>query len=277
MLVIRDVFTILLVGLLLPLVGSFKKKNVISLLFLISAIVFLVIAHFRSDFNEDRPKPNSLVYFYDADNREAYYATYDKILDPWTEQYLGENPKEASAYIKYVTSSKYGTFYSLATEAPYLKNIPEPEFIVKQSIVVNGMRNVTFTVIPRREVNGIAIFADTSQVFHNISFNGKFLKRAEGSEDRFQKRTRNSLLSYYVSDRDSLEVSYSLPATDSVSLTIQEISFDLLSHPMFDVPARHSGMMPKPFVTTDAVIIQKTFSQKDLTLVEEILAADEEN
>ena len=40
-------------------------------------------------------------------SKEAYWVTYDKILDPWTKGYLGENPKAAKEYVSNAAGSKY--------------------------------------------------------------------------------------------------------------------------------------------------------------------------
>ena len=60
--------------------------------------MFFIKAHLTSDFTAERQKPNSLVYYYDADTDATYWVTYDKILDDWTKGYLGENPEEASIF-----------------------------------------------------------------------------------------------------------------------------------------------------------------------------------
>ena len=99
MLVGSCLITALLFGILLPVFGFYSKKGILSAVFILLAIVFFIKAHLTSNFTAERQKPNSLVYYYDADTDETYWATYDKILDDWTKGYLGENPEEASNYI----------------------------------------------------------------------------------------------------------------------------------------------------------------------------------
>jgi len=65
------------------------------------------------------------------------------------------------------------------------------------------------------------------------------------------------LVRYYVSDKDSLEVTYEVLKNQKVSFTVMEYSYDLLDHPQFTINNRAENMMPKPFVVTDAIIVKK--------------------
>ena len=99
MLVGSCLFTALLFGILLPVIGFYKLKKVLAMLFVIVASLFFIKAHLSSNFSPNRQKPNSLVYYHDADNNKNYWATYDQELDDWTKEYLGDSPEPASSYI----------------------------------------------------------------------------------------------------------------------------------------------------------------------------------
>ena len=71
---------------------------------------------------------------------------------------------------------------------------------------------------------------------------------------------------YYVSDKDSLEVSYEVSKEQQVSFTVMEYSYDLLDHPQFSINKRAENMMPKPFVVTDAIVVKKKIIIDDLPL-----------
>ena len=69
---------------------------------------------------------------------------------------------------------------------------------------------------------------------------------------------------YNVSESDSLEVKYSLPLGVEPNFSLLEYSLDLLDNPAFTVNKRPKHLMPKPFVTTDAVIIKKGINLNEL-------------
>jgi hypothetical protein len=265
MLVGSCLFTALLFGILLPVFGFYRKKGVFSAVFILVATVFFIKAHLASDFTAERQKPNSLVYYYDADTETNYWATYDKTLDDWTKGYLGENPEEASNYISYASGSKYSRGYSYAAEAP-AKNIPLFEAVLNKDTLINNIKKRTFTIIPNRNVNQISLYAEEGVEFDFLSFNGQSLPLNNNKNSASQKIKSKELVRYYVSDKDSLEVSYEVSKDQQVSFTVMEYSYDLLEHPQFTINNRAENMMPKPFVVTDAIIVKKKIVIDDLPL-----------
>lgn len=265
MLVISAVFTVLLFGLLLPVLASFSHKKSFAVLFLLLAFVALLSAHFKSDFSEDRHKPNSLVFFQDADLQQSYWVTYDNLLDPWTKNYLGSAPLDAKKHISNVASSKYGTGFSYALETPQ-KELPIPDIKCLKDTVLGEFREVTLLISPQRKVNRLALFADEDAVFKDFEVNGLALPKNPETGNAIERRRSKMLLNYYVSDGDSLEVKFSFQKDKLQPITLQEISFDLLEHPQFTIPVRASTEMPKPFITTDAIILQKLIDFEALKL-----------
>ena len=265
MLVGSCLITALLFGILLPVFGFYSKKGILSAVFILLAIVFFIKAHLTSNFTSERQKPNSLVYYYDADTDETYWATYDKILDDWTKGYLGENPEEASNYITYASGSKYAKGYSFAVEAP-AKNIPLFKAVLNSDTIINDIKKRTFTIIPNRNVNQISLYVAEGVEFDFLSFNGQSLPLNNNENSASQKIKSNELVRYYVSDKDSLEVSYEVSKDQKVSFTVMEYSYDLLDHPQFKINNRAENMMPKPFVVTDAIIVKKKITVDDLPL-----------
>ena len=69
---------------------------------------------------------------------------------------------------------------------------------------------------------------------------------------------------FYIAENDSLEVSYSIKKDAEVSFTVVEYSFDLLSNSQFTINKRPNNTMPKPFIVTDAIAIQKSISINSL-------------
>ncbi len=255
---ITILFTVLIFGLLLPVFGYYRKKRFLGYLGLILTFVFLGVAHSKSDYTPERQKPTSLNYYENADEGKAFWVTYDKQLDPWVAGYLGENPKPAKDYVSSAAGSKYNAPFTYAKETPVI-DLPTSMISSKRDTVINGNREVTLVITPQRKINRLRLFADESIPFRSLSFNGKMLK-PDSTATSYKKRRSRGLISYYVSDRDSLEFSYSVPEGVAVPLTLQEYSFDLLEHPKFTIPARPDYTMPKPFTTNDAIIIKRTIN-----------------
>ena len=69
---------------------------------------------------------------------------------------------------------------------------------------------------------------------------------------------------FHVAENDSLEVSYSIKKDADVSFTVVEYSFDLLTNSQFTINQRPKNTMPKPFIVTDAIAIQKSIAINSL-------------
>ncbi len=262
MLVISCVFVVLLFGLLVPVFGFYRWKNMIALASFLIAIVLFFLANAKSDFTETRQKPNSLIYYQNADTNENFWLTYDKVLDPWTKGYLGSTPEEASKYVTSVAGSKYNTGYSFAATAP-AKTITPFEVRLENDTLHQNLRNVTFTIIPKRDVHEIALYTAVSTQFESLTFNGKTVSK-DTTANAFYGRKSNMLLRYFVANEDSLEVSFSVEKNTPLNFQVLEYSFDLLKHPQFTINKRPKNTMPKPFVNTDAVVVKRSFSVDDL-------------
>ncbi len=265
MLVGSCLFTVLLFGILLPVIGFYKLKKVLAMLFVIVASLFFIKAHLSSNFSPNRQKPNSLVYYHDADNNKNYWATYDHELDDWTKEYLGDSPEPASSYISYTSGSKYAKGYQFANVAPN-KNIPIFKTVLHKDTVINQYKEVSFTIFPQRAVNQISLYTADEANFKSLSFNGQIFPLNNNLTNTAQKIKSKELVRYYVSDKDSLVVSYEVSKNQKVSFTVLEYSYDLLNHPQFIINKRADYMMPKPFIVTDAIIVKKELNMEDLIM-----------
>ncbi len=262
MLVISCVFVVLLFGLLVPVFGYYRWKNLISVFSFIFAIVLFFVANAKSDFTETRQKPNSLIYYQNADTNENFWLTYDKVLDPWTKGYLGETPEEASKYVTSVAGSKYNTGYSFAAKAP-AQTIAPFEIRLDNDTMNQNIREVTFTIIPKRDVHEIGLYTNISTEFESLTFNGKTVSK-DTTNNAFYGRKSNMLLRYFVANEDSLEVSLSVEKDTPLNFQVLEYSFDLLQHPQFTINKRPKNTMPKPFINTDAIVVKRSFSVDEL-------------
>ncbi len=264
MLVISCVFTVLLFALLWPVFGYYKMKGLLSVVCLLLAVFFFIKAHSKSDFSNERKKPNSLVYYKDADLGKTYWLTYDKEIDEWTQQYLGENPEVASNILGEAAYNKYGANFSFAASAPE-KYLPDFEVILEKDTVIENLRNVKFTIVPKRRVNKIDLYSIENNHFEYLEFNGKKATGLDTIKD-YRGTNNAALINYYVSKNDSLKVKFSVEKDASLSFKVMEYSFNLMTDQQFNISKRPDYTMPKPFVITDAIAVKRTFSIDSLKM-----------
>ena len=256
MLVASCAFTVLLFGLLLPVLGYYRHRRFFAILFFVIAAVFFIQAHFSSDYTETQQRPTSLVYYQNADEEKSFWVTYDRNPDEWVQGYIGENPEEASKYVVSSAGSKYNTGYQFAAPAPQIV-LSEFEVRIEQDTIIDDNADVRFTILPRRDVHILRLYADSLTTFNHLSYNGMDVKR-DSLGRILAERESNFLLHYNVSENDSLEVHYRLPVGVDPKFSVLEYSLDLMSNPAFTVQKRPKTTMPKPFITTDAVLVKRS-------------------
>jgi len=269
MLVISAVFTVLTFGLLIPVFAQYRWKNILSAICLLLAIAFFIIAHFKSDFSEKRQKPNSLIYYQNADDNNAYWLTYDTLLDEWTKGYLGESPEEASEYVTNAASSKYNSGYTYAAKAPQ-KQLENLRVKLHEDSINDGDRTVRLTLYPKRKLNRLQLYMDKNIQFKTLSFNGK--SGEETSKKYLNKRMHDGLVRFYIAENDSLEMKFSVSENTPLQFTTLAYSYDLMTHPQFSIAERGKDQMPRPFVVTDAIVVKKSFDIDDMSIATDSLS-----
>ncbi|MEE2773112.1 MAG: M28 family peptidase [Bacteroidota bacterium] len=264
MLFASGILAALLFLLHIPVFGYFKKLKTFGTLCLIAFAVLVIIAHFRSGFNENRPKPNSLVYVQDLDEKTANFYSYDHISDDWTEKIFGDDP-QVHTNPESNFSSKYGNGFTFSTEAPMI-DLPQPSVILSE--IENDTANISrysMKIAPNRPVNRIEIYELNDINFQDFSANGLAagsLKKAEETYHVHGKRWQERVLTYYVTNRDTLRLEFSFEnrPDHKPKFVIYESAYDLIGNRELGVEKRPKGMIPKPFILNDATILKKTVS-----------------
>jgi len=178
-------------------------------------------------------------------------------------QYLGENPEEATTYVQSSAGSKYNTGYRYAAKAPNI-SLPESNVSLLKDSVINGARSISFSLKSHPEVHQLMLYADTIHSFKNLKLNGLLVEENDSVGKRFYNRKHNHLLRYYRTDNDSLTVAFTIKEEDSLpSFTLLAYRFNLLENKALNVRPREVTMTPKPFVNTDALVLQQKFSLED--------------
>lgn len=261
MLVVSSIFVVLLVGLLLPVLGFYRQKGDFVFVFLVASVVFFTIAHFNSEFSEEHPKPNSLVYVQNADNNQAHWKTYDTVLDDWTTAFLSKNPQKTPANLTF--ESKYASNFTYSQETEN-KLIPKSSIFISKDASKSEHTTYHLNILPQRNLNRISLFTDKDVNFSMFKANGLEANSIviKGKKQHiFKNRFQDRLLTYYMVNQDTLRLDFTV-RNDKIpfELVLFEASNDLLKNEQFAVPARSPAMIPKPFVLNDAIMVKQTIS-----------------
>jgi len=234
-----------------PVFASYKSRKSLVKLIGLCTVLFFTIAAYNSGFDENKKKPNSIVFINDVDTNQSYWASYDQILDDYTKQFLGDNPTKGN-FTGTTSKSKYNTSYRYHQKTE--NRALNPPIISKMTdTIIGDLRNISFLIKPQRAVNKLELIANAPIVFNSIGVQDVFLDK-KSQKDTF-KVTRGTILSYFLAAKDSvLKVDFTINKSSIPDISLIESSFDLQTNPLFKIQPRTNEMMPMPFVTNDAVI-----------------------
>ncbi|MFB1041305.1 MAG: M28 family peptidase, partial [Polaribacter sp.] len=215
------------------------------------ALLFFGIATYNSGFSVDNKKPNSLVYIENYDAKTAYFGTYNSTLDPYTKQvFKGEFTEGGIENAE--TKSKYNTRFKYAKKTTY-KAISSSEIRTELDTIIGKKRFLELTVTPKRKINKLEFLTKRKLTLYQFKVNDVLVN--QGKKHSLKSGT---FLVYHLGNNDKeVTLSFSVNVGQTLDLTLNEISYDLLTDKNFNLKPRTEDMMPMPFVTNDAIIISK--------------------
>lgn len=242
---------VLIFGFILPVFHQQKKKNYLQKISGLISIFLFILATFNSGFSIDKKKPNSIVFIQNSETKTSYWATYNTILDGFTKQvFKGSYTKGSLPFAE--GQGKYNTVFNYHKKTDN-KNLSTSKIVINKDTIINNERKINFTIIPTRKINKYELKNNRTLVLKEFKVNG--VSYDEGKEFTANNET---LLIYQMANSDkNLTISFTIDKNVKPTITLNEISYDLLSNEKFNLKPRSEIMMPMPFVINDAIICSK--------------------
>ena len=155
-----------------------------------------------------------------------------------------------------MVQSKYLKRLNLYKEAK-LKDIPFATTEIIIDTIIDSQRNIKIIIKPQRQVNRIQLLANNDINFNKISVNNQMIKPNSDENTLYLKKAK-SIVTYFLSENESLELDLWIPKNENPEIKIYETSYDLLSNNMLNVKQRPEEMTPLPFYINDAIVLTKT-------------------
>ena len=248
-------FIVLIFGLLIPVISFIKPRKILVRIIAFCSFFFFVLASFNSGYDIDKKKPNSIVYINDYDENQSYWASYDHILDDFTNQFFKDSFKKETIVEK-SSNGKYNSSYKhfIKTEN---RDVKKSTITKVRDSISDNLRYITLVLKPNRSINMINFSSDEQVSFNNIAIQDVFINDVDKiSEDQNKLKSINRILTYYYTNYDKdLKVDFIVNKKTKLKLKVTEVSYDLLSNSLFSIKPRSEHMMAKPFVTNDAIIL----------------------
>ena len=254
MLVVSSVFTVLLFGFLVPVFQQYKDHKKLSFVFLFIGFMALISASVNSSYTVDRKKPNSVLYVFDSNKNEAYWASYNAETDDFTKQFLGENLTKGS-YDGNTTASKYKTSIQFHTKAVVI-NMQKPLISIVSDTIIGTDRKLTLRIESPRNANKIELLTKTPIYFKSFMVNKEPVRNDRNGKYVFSAE-KGTIMNFYRTSKDEiLEIEFMVDKNQVMDIDVLEAKYDLFTNPQFKITPRTEMMMPMPFVLNDATVIK---------------------
>lgn len=254
MLVVSVVFTVLLFGFMVPVFQQYKDHKKLSLLFLLMGLMAIISASVFSSYSVDRKKPNSVLYVFDSNKNEAFWASYNAETDDFTKQFLGENPSKGS-YDQNTTASKYRTNIQLHTKVAII-NLQKPVISIIEDTIIDAGRKVILRIESPRNANKVELLTKTPIQFKSFMVNKEPLERVRNSKYAFTVE-KGTIMNFYRTSKDEIiDIEFVVDKNQVMDIDVLEAKYDLFTNPQFKITPRTDFMMPTPFVLNDATVIK---------------------
>ena len=254
MLVVSAVFTVLLFGFLVPVFAQYKDHKKLSFVFLFIGFMALISTSIYSGYSIDRKKPNSVLYVFDSNKNEAYWASYNAETDDFTKQFLGENPTKGS-YDQNITASKYKTNIQMHAKATVI-NMQKPVISIVSDTIIGTDRKLTLRIESPRNANKIELLTKTPIKFKSFLVNKEPVKNNRNGKYVFSVE-KGTIMNFYRTSKDEImEIEFVVDKNQVMDIDILEAKYDLFTNPQFKITPRTEVMMPMPFVLNDATVIK---------------------
>lgn len=255
MLIISAVFTVLLFGFLIPVFQQYRTRNKLANIFLLVSGMAFISTSLQSSYSIDRKQPNSILYVLDASKNEAYWASYNKKVDEFTVQFLGDNPSKGS-YNTDPLASKYKTSIKLHKKTT-VKSLEKPIIAVVLDTIINNDRKVCFSITSLRNANKIELLTRIPIYFKSFKVNNEVLKKKSINDALVLSVAKGTVMSYFRTSEDEVvDLEIVVPKDQEFDFDIFESKYDLFSNDLFTIKPRLETMMPMPFVLNDATVIK---------------------
>jgi hypothetical protein len=227
---------------------TYRKPWFMPILCFIASIIFISVAFFQRHPSDIYPKPNTILYAFDADSGNARWITWDRKLDDWTQQFFVSPPDTIPLpqFIPFVRMS-FITSRALAVSfaGPEVKVISDRtiDTIRTLKIRIRSLSNASVLIIDKNELVNI------SEGF----VNGKRI----GENSNYHPLDWPLFYSGLSSEPFELELKWARGTR--LRLRFIEIIEGLPRTVIDTLKPRPSWMIPCPDQLSDAMIVGKTF------------------
>jgi hypothetical protein len=243
--------TVILFGTLqLPLsILPHRSDELIAAAGVVAAACLIALGLFSRTPSERFPKPNSILYAYDADDGKARWISWETSPDEWTGQFFS-SARETRSLPEFFPF----TGRPLLTDSAFAVSCATPDVRVLSDETIDSVRTLKLRVQSTQDAQMLFLNTDKPEGIHRVRMNGKTMgQEARGGVARWP------ILCLGMSS-EAAEMEVTLAKGRQFRLRAIEIARGIPEVVMNTFKPRPAWMIPRPSVfVTDAKVAGKTY------------------
>jgi hypothetical protein len=254
------VFTVLLLGLLIPIVEmiSAPRNWWLPTAALLVCVACLIGGVPLAGFDADHPKPDSLFYGLDVATNKAYWLSGDSKPDSWALPALGAQPSRIYS-TPFIPFLKWPMLVNSAAIAP----LPAPVFDILENTRDGDVRTLRLRIASPRRADDIFVYGDPSAEVIAAQVNGKSVGpdlRAPDDKVGLKMldliRFKQWSFEYFAPPPEGFELQIKVRSGSApLRMVLVDQSYGLDG---VGAPPRPANTMPLPWLT-DSVYVRQSF------------------
>ncbi len=247
---VAAVLIVLLLGLMIPLLGSMATANkwVLPGGAAVVGVVYLVFAGFTLRTSPAYPTPDNVFYCMNAETGQALWASVDTKPDEWTKNYFAAGAERGTLTECLPQSSR--TF--LKSQAPVGQlDAPHAEMISNEKN--NETTRVSLRLTSPRGANAISIFFQPEAEIVKAAINDREVLSRSATEAK-----QGWYVYYYALPPEGAVLTLETRSANPLSARVIDLSYGLpaLSGPV----KRPDYFIPSMYFVSDATLVSKSFT-----------------
>jgi hypothetical protein len=247
-----------LVGMIVILFGTlqlplsalpYRSDGLIAALSVVAAASLIALGLFSRTPSDRFPKPNSILYAYDADDGKARWITWETNPDEWTGQFFSP-AREVRSLPKFLPFTRR----PLLTDSAFAVFCATPDVRILSDATTDSVRTLKLRVQSTQDGQMLFLNADKPEEIHRVRMNGKTM-----GQESLGKASRWPILCLGMSS-EAAEMEVTLAKGGLFRLRAVEIVRGIPRTVMNAFKPRPAWMIPRPSAfVSDATIAGKTY------------------
>jgi hypothetical protein len=243
----------LLLGLFTPVMAPANRTSGVLLACAVPVLVMATLMFQTRSFTPAAAHPTSLSYLYDSDEQQGYFFNYDVHNSGWNDA-LFDHAVTAEQLRAFRQNHKKPARHLMQTDNPVMIKPIEVNFSHPRMPAEHQRLNVAIKAHQNSRM--LELYTREQLVIHALKLND----RTHVFEEPLTFKAGQRWLRFYFDSRKRLDLELHIEQGQAVDWLLHTHSIDLLVDERFDLQPRPAHQTPKPFISTDNVIVSQSLT-----------------